>query len=102
MSTRAVEPRVWLVGGTGSPPPPAGDDQPALSDLTRVWLPGPNGEYHTEDGRHHASWADLHARHDLVEVLNITSAWSRSSSGGRPAQQTAADTHEIASWRSAA
>lgn len=76
MLTSAVEPRVWLMGGLASPPP-TGDDRPALSDLTRVWLPGPDGGYRTEDGRHHATWADLHARHDLVEVLDGTAYRSR-------------------------
>ena len=60
-------PRVWLVAGLGAAAEPA--DHPAVrDDLMRGWVPGPDGRYHTLDGRHHASWTELHARFDLVEV----------------------------------
>jgi hypothetical protein len=69
MLASSVEPRVWLVGGAGSPPPPAGENRPALTDLMHLWLPVPDGGYRTEDGRHYATWGQLHARYDLIEVL---------------------------------
>lgn len=60
-------PRVWLVGRVGTTPDPI--DLPAVRDTwLRTWLPGTDGNYHTADGRHHATWAELHARCDLVEV----------------------------------
>jgi hypothetical protein len=60
-------PRVWLVRGIGTTPDPT--DLPAVRDTwLRTWLPGADGIYHTADGRHHATWAELHARCDLVEV----------------------------------
>ncbi|MGH3721185.1 MAG: hypothetical protein ACRDRI_20505 [Pseudonocardiaceae bacterium] len=34
----------------------------------RTWRPGPDGRYSTGEGRHYATWGELHARHDLVEV----------------------------------
>jgi len=64
---RPDRPRVWLVSGTGTTPDPI--DLPAVRDTwLRTWLPGTDGIYHTADGRHHATWAELHARCDLVEV----------------------------------
>jgi hypothetical protein len=64
---RTSSPRVWLVAGLASTPDPA--DAPTVrDDLMRVWHPGPDGRWHTPNGRHHATWTDLHARHDLVEV----------------------------------
>lgn len=67
MSTSGTRPpRVWLVAGLGSPPRPT--DRPAVRDQQmRRWEPGPDGQYHTSDGRHHYSWDQLHARYDLVE-----------------------------------
>jgi hypothetical protein len=51
--------RVWLA--------PA--DRPTVrDDLMRQWCPGPDGRWHTPDGRHHADWTELHTRYDLVEV----------------------------------
>jgi hypothetical protein len=38
-------------------------------DLMRHWHPAPGG-YRTADSRHHATWAELHARFDLVEVVS--------------------------------
>jgi hypothetical protein len=60
-------PRVWLVAGAGAEPDPA--DHPVVRDhLMRQWCPSSDGRYHTADGRHHASWTELHTRFDLVEV----------------------------------
>jgi hypothetical protein len=60
-------PRVWLVGAAGNRPEPV--DRPVVRDTwMRTWLPGPDGVYHSTDGRHHATWTELHARYDLVEV----------------------------------
>lgn len=65
MSTTATKPRVWLVAGLSNAPPPT--DQPTVrDDLMRTWTPAPDGQY--ASGRHTATWAELHARHDLVEV----------------------------------
>jgi hypothetical protein len=62
-----VRPRVWLVAGLGNTPNPV--DRPVVrDDLMRQWWPGPDGRYHTADGRHHANWTELHTRFDLVEV----------------------------------
>lgn len=59
--------RVWLAAGLGTTPEPT--DQPTVSDdQMRVWLPGPDGQYTTSGGRRHATWGELRARHDLVEV----------------------------------
>ncbi|MCT2587779.1 hypothetical protein [Actinophytocola gossypii] len=68
-TTRAgrVRPRVWLAAGLGATPDPV--DWPRVrDDLMRRWEPGLDGLWHTADGRHHATWAELHARFDLVEV----------------------------------
>jgi hypothetical protein len=60
-------PRVWLVAGLGGAPDP--HDQPTVrDDQLRTWRPGDDGRYHTADGWHHATWTELHARHDLIEV----------------------------------
>jgi hypothetical protein len=60
-------PRVWLVGAVGTRPEPA--DRPVVRDTCmRTWRPGPDGVYHSTDGRHRATWTELHARCDLVEV----------------------------------
>jgi hypothetical protein len=64
---RPNRPRVWLVGRLGTIPHPA--DLPAVRDSQmRTWLPGADGVYHSADGRHHATWTELHAHYDLVEV----------------------------------
>ncbi|MGH3868524.1 MAG: hypothetical protein ACRDQ4_20860 [Pseudonocardiaceae bacterium] len=60
--------RVWLVAGLGTAPAPT--DHPVVrDDLMRIWRPGPDGHYFTADGWHHATWEELRARHDLVEVV---------------------------------
>ncbi len=73
MATResSTRPRVWLVAGlstsTGGDSAPA--DRPAVrDDLMRTWEPGADNHWHTRDGRHHATWTELHTRYDLVEV----------------------------------
>lgn len=59
--------RVWLVAGLGPATAPA--DMPMVrDDLMREWLPGRDHRWHTPDGRHHATWQELHTRFDLVEV----------------------------------
>lgn len=66
MST-STKPRVWLVVGLDNDPAPT--DQPVVRDnQIRRWHPGTDGRWHTPDGLHHATWAELHARYDLVEV----------------------------------
>jgi hypothetical protein len=64
-----ARPRVWLVGGcsTSDPRP---DQLPAVRDsLGHVWWPREDGLMHmTAAGQHHASWHELRARYDLVEV----------------------------------
>lgn len=62
--TAPARPRVWLAGDGPGP-----EDRPTVRD-TRMctWCPGEDGCYHTIDGWHRATWADLHARFDLVEV----------------------------------
>lgn len=60
-------PRVWLVAGLGNAPDP--DDQPTVrDDQMHVWQPGQDGQWHTADGWHHATWTELHNRYDLIEV----------------------------------
>ncbi|GAA3537252.1 hypothetical protein GCM10022222_21190 [Amycolatopsis ultiminotia] len=66
MSTSTV-PRVWLAAGLGACPAPT-DGPTVRDDLMRQWCPGPDGRWHTRDGRHHADWRELHTRFDLVEV----------------------------------
>ncbi len=61
-------PRVWLVAGGHTPDP---RDLPTVRDtLMHTWRPGSDGLWHmTANGHdHHASWAELRARYDLVEV----------------------------------
>jgi hypothetical protein len=63
----AVQPRVWLVAGIGRTPDPA--DLPTVRDnRMRTWTAGDDGHYHSTDGYHHATWSELHARFDLVEI----------------------------------
>ncbi|MGH3852409.1 MAG: hypothetical protein ACRDR6_02695 [Pseudonocardiaceae bacterium] len=67
MSGVDVAARVWLVAGLGTALVPV--DRPTVrDDLMRVWEPGPDGGYFTGGGRHNASWGELRARYDLVEV----------------------------------
>jgi hypothetical protein len=67
MNTSTTRPRVWLVAGIGSTPDPT--DRPVVRDNRMItWQPDPAGSYHSVDGYHHATWTELHARFDLVEV----------------------------------
>ncbi|MBV9030469.1 MAG: hypothetical protein JO364_09185 [Pseudonocardiales bacterium] len=66
-SADCARPRVWLVAGLGAASAPA-DQLTVRDDLMRTWRPGPAGRYTTGGGRHHATWGELRARHDLVEV----------------------------------
>jgi len=60
--------RVWLVAGLSTEPAPT--DQPTVrDDQGRTWQPGPDGRYSTGESRHHVTWGELRARHDLVEVV---------------------------------
>lgn len=72
MTTTTTVPRVWLVAGlstTDNQTDVAPADRPVVrDDLMRIWEPGPDGRWHTADGRHHATWGELHSRYDLVEV----------------------------------
>jgi hypothetical protein len=62
-----ARPRVWLVAGLRDAPAPV-DAVTVRDDLMRTWTPGPDSNWHTADGRHHATWRELHGRYDLVEV----------------------------------
>lgn len=63
--TIAAAARVWLVAALSNTREPA--DRPAVrDDLMRTWLPGGGNGY--RNGRHAATWAELHSRFDLVEV----------------------------------
>ncbi|MGH3856356.1 MAG: hypothetical protein ACRDR6_23265 [Pseudonocardiaceae bacterium] len=65
--------RVWLAAGFGTTPAPT--DQPTVSDnQMRTWQPGPDGRYFTGGGRHRATWDELRARYDLVEVTEARMA----------------------------
>lgn len=67
--------RVWLVAGLATN---NGGDVAATPESVgvsavrdgglRVWHRGDDGDWHTADGRHHATWTELHTRFDLVEV----------------------------------
>lgn len=67
-TTATARPRVWLVAGVSTTDiTPA--DLPVVRDhLMRTWEPGEDNQWHTRDGRHHATWTELHTRYDLVEV----------------------------------
>lgn len=58
--------RVWLAAAdSGSEPL----DRPVVRDqMLRHWLPTADGRWRSADGRHHATWAELHARFDLIET----------------------------------
>jgi hypothetical protein len=62
-----ARPRVWLAGGPRGVLAPA--DRPVVrDDLMRQWFCVADDRYRTADGRHCATWAELRARFDLVEV----------------------------------
>jgi hypothetical protein len=63
-----TRPRVWLVAGLSTTDNAPRDLPVVRDDLIRTWHPGADGIYHTADGRHHATWTELHTRFDLVEV----------------------------------
>lgn len=67
--TTTGRPRVWLVAG-GRTPDPRPDQLPTVRDtLGHTWWPRTDGLMHmTTAGQHHASWRELRARYDLVEV----------------------------------
>ncbi len=72
-SADCAHPRVWLVARLGTAPAPT--DQPTVrDDLMRTWRPSLDGLYTTGDGRHHAIWDELRARHDLAEVTEARMA----------------------------
>ncbi|MFC9766558.1 hypothetical protein [Rhodococcus jostii] len=59
--------RVWLVAALSTTREPA--DRPVVrDDLMRTWLPDRGTVYRSPNGRRRATWAELHARFDLVEV----------------------------------
>jgi len=69
--TNPARPRVWLVAGLSTTPAPTGPlgVLPTVRDDRQLrWVPGADGRWHTPDGRHHATWDELHTRTDLVEV----------------------------------
>ncbi|KLL96468.1 hypothetical protein NJ76_00435 [Rhodococcus sp. IITR03] len=59
--------RVWLVAPLCNTAAPT-DHPPVRDDLMRTWLPDGDATYRSSDGRHRATWAQLHAQFDLVEV----------------------------------
>lgn len=65
-------PRVWLVAGLTNddeaPSPGAVGVGAVRDNQLRVWHADGDGGWHTADGRHHASWRELHDRFDLMEV----------------------------------
>lgn len=63
-----TRPRVWLVGGNTTSDPAPGQEPAVRTDLMREWRPTSGGGYVTVDGRHRATWRELRARYDLVEV----------------------------------
>ncbi|MFD9668312.1 hypothetical protein ACFWAY_43115 [Rhodococcus sp. NPDC059968] len=59
--------RVWLVAALSNTGEPA--DRPVVrDDLMRTWLPDRGSGYRSPNGRRRVTWAELHARFDLVEV----------------------------------
>lgn len=64
--------RVWLVAGlahdSAAPEPEAVGVSSLRDGQLRVWRSSGDGWWHTADGRHHASWRELHDRFDLMEV----------------------------------
>ncbi|NMN93931.1 hypothetical protein [Antrihabitans stalactiti] len=66
--TASKELRVWLVATLSNAPEPA--DRPIVrDDMMRTWLPTDSRGYCSSDGRRTITWAELHARFDLVEVI---------------------------------
>ncbi len=64
---RSDHPRVWLVAEISGDDEPI--DRPAVrDDLMRRWTPVEGNLYRIASGRHCATWAELHARFDLVEI----------------------------------
>lgn len=70
MSTSTEQaPRVWLAAGIGPERGEPADHPPVRDDQGRVWRhDAGDGRWHTTDGRHHQTWAQLHARSDLAAV----------------------------------
>ncbi|HEU5475208.1 MAG TPA: hypothetical protein VFV67_31580 [Actinophytocola sp.] len=68
-ATTIHRPRVWLVAGTGATAADPTDHPVVRDNRMRTWRAGADGHYHSTDGWHHATWTELHARFDLVEVL---------------------------------
>lgn len=67
VAPRGRRPRVWLVATLCDAPEPS--DRPIVrDDMMRTWLPRDRRFYCSSDGRRTATWAELHARFDLVEV----------------------------------
>lgn len=65
MSTALRQPRVWIYASSKPEP----ENKPRLrDDQGRVWV-AQGGQWHTEDGRHHLGWPELHAHTDLVEEM---------------------------------
>ena len=63
--------RVWLVAGLAGNrtlAPEVVGVTAVRDDQMRVWHTDGDGWWHTADGRHRASWGELHDRFDLVEV----------------------------------
>jgi len=67
-TTTETRPRVWLVAGLSTTDTTPADRPVVRDHLMRTWEPGSDNQWHTADGRHHATWTELHARYDLVEV----------------------------------
>ncbi|WAM19399.1 hypothetical protein [Rhodococcus sp. JS3073] len=65
----ATAARVWLVAALSNTGEPT--DRPAVrDDLMRTWLPDRGTGYRSPNGRRRATWAELHARFDLMEVTS--------------------------------
>lgn len=60
--------RVWLVGGLSRRTDHPNTGSAVRDDQGRVWHHGKDGQFHTADHRHHATWSELRDRSDLVEV----------------------------------
>jgi desulfoferrodoxin (superoxide reductase-like protein) len=56
---------VWIYASSKPEP----ENEPRLrDDQGRVWV-ARGGQWHTEDGRHHLDWSELHRHTDLVEEM---------------------------------